>query len=279
MLKQERKSFYRIFFIVLLIIIFIIFNRQGFFKPLKGIFISLFTASSDSARKNSIDTRNFFSTLLSIDSVIEENNHLKELELKHKSLKQENNEILEENQKLREELELLPRNEFNLETAEIVGSDIASDKEVLIINKGQEQGIRTGMPVIISDRIFVGEVYEVFSNRSKIILSVSSLAHFDVTSNEKDYILAAQGSFDLELKSEKIQNNINVEEGDVLITAGKLKKFPKGLLVGKVIKLRPSLNGLSNEAIIQPFYSASNLKFVSVITGLKEKESEKNEDS
>lgn len=270
-MNRKKRPIYKILFIVIFFIIIIILNRQGFFKPAKGFLIRLFTGANQEIREDTINTNNFFTTLFSVDQVIEDNNSLKELELKYQDLKQQKEEILKENESLRKELKLLPRIDFDLVNAEIVGQDIISGGEVLIINKGEEEGIKIGMPVIIQNRIYVGEVYEVFKRRSKIALSVSSLNNIDVTSNKENFIIAAKGSFNLELKSEQIQNNIEIQENDILVTAGVHKKYPVGLIVGKVSRLEDSVNGLSKTAVIQPFYSAKQLKFVSVITGVSQK--------
>jgi rod shape-determining protein MreC len=266
---RERKLFYRIFLIVIFLIIVIILNHIGALEPIKNPISKIFTSAG--TRQTSVNTSSFISTLFSVQQVIEENSELKGLELKIESVKQENIQLLKENETLRKQLQLLPKFEFDLAVSEIVGTDPNSSEEIIIINKGEADGIRAGMPVIINDKVFVGEVYEAFKNRSKIILSVSPLSKFDASFQDNNLVVAATGAFNLEIRLSHIPNKYEINENSIVITGGREKNFPEGLLVGKIIKTEQSSDGLFKESIVQPFYSINELKFVSVIVGRKER--------
>ena len=64
-----------------------------------------------------------------------------------------------------------------------------------------------------------------------------------------------------------IDNNIN--EGDVLITSALEKTFPKGLLIGKVVKIQKNDQKPFQQAEVKPFFNLNGLDNLFVITNYK----------
>ena len=58
----------------------------------------------------------------------------------------------------------------------------------------------------------------------------------------------------------------------MVVTSGVGGVFPAGLLVGTVVKVNTSADGLSKEAIIQPYCDFDDIQFVLVIRPLSEEE-------
>ncbi|MBD3244698.1 MAG: rod shape-determining protein MreC [Candidatus Moranbacteria bacterium] len=253
--------------VFILTITFIILNTIGYLDFFKNFISDTMLSSFGSSQNNSVETKNFFSTISSAKKIVQQNQKRNELELKVESLKQKNRELTQENTQLREQLELLPKEDFKLQTAQIIGQDPNNKEELLLINKGSLHGIEKGDPVIISDRILVGEVYETSSSGSKIILSVSPLISYDAKIVDKEIVTVAQGKFNLEILLKLIPNHAQINAGELVITAGKNKQYPAGLIIGEISNMENSSDGLFKEAKVKPYYSINDLKFVSVIIG------------
>jgi rod shape-determining protein MreC len=54
--------------------------------------------------------------------------------------------------------------------------------------------------------------------------------------------------------------------GDTVITSGLAGVFPKGIAIGEVTEVRPSTDGMRNEAIVTPWVDFEHLEEVMVIT-------------
>ena len=70
----------------------------------------------------------------------------------------------------------------------------------------------------------------------------------------------------------KLPYNADIQLNDVVVTSGTGGVFPAGLLVGTVVKVNTSSDGLSKEAIIEPYCDFDDIQFVLVIRQLSEEE-------
>jgi len=164
-----------------------------------------------------------------------------ELETKNLLLQQELlslKEAAKENERLRKALNAAPRMEFDLLFAEIIGKEI--ERDVLLLNKGAQDGVQQGMPVITQSRVAVGSIGEVFDHTSKVLLLSLKGRAFDVKIQEREVIgvLRGQGRYrvllDLILKEEELK------EGDLVVTSALGGTFPDNLLVGEVKSIEKS---------------------------------------
>jgi rod shape-determining protein MreC len=272
MVKNQSKKIYSFLIIIFLILpIYFILSGKGYLNPIYNVISKVFLLGSSDTREGTINTKNFFTTLFSIENILTENENLKKFELEAETLKKENEELKSQVEALKKELELLPTDKFELVNAEVISHDPNLTEELVIINKGSKQGIEKDMAVIIEDRILVGKIFEVKPNTSKILLSVSPKCKFDASLNDKDIVGVAEGKFNLEILLTMIPSDIEIEENEIVVTSGKKnQKFPEGLLVGKVIEVEPSQDKLFNQAVLKPFYSVNDLKFVAIIKDKKE---------
>ncbi|MBD3238102.1 MAG: rod shape-determining protein MreC [Candidatus Moranbacteria bacterium] len=270
MIKNIKKGpGFKAFWIILVILIIFIVNLKGLLNPIKNYFAGLIFHSLGSTQEQSASNRNFFSTLSQVEEIIAQNRKLTELEVRTKELSKQNQELKQQNQELRQELDLIPKEKFNLATAEIIAHDPNASKEIVVINKGTKHGIKKGDAVIIHDQILIGEIYEANIFTSKVVLTISPISSFDARVTETDIIGVAQGRFNLEILLKSIPEHAEIKNNQLIVTAGKDKKLPPGLIVGEITSINQSKNGLFKQAKVQPFYSLNNLNFVSVIINEK----------
>lgn len=211
-------------------------------------------------------TSSFFDFISSIKSLKEENEQL------HHDvvvLRAENAKLADmhnQNEALRKELELSPRNVFDLEAADVIGQDVGG---WMTISKGDSDGIAKGMPVIIGQGVLIGKVDTVFSNSSRVVLLThpeSFINGVDAKTEAKGIIKGQHGLglvFDMVLKTDTLKN------GDDIVTSGLGGDIPRGLLLGKIQDVRDSDDRLFQQATIVSFVKLSNIQVVSVIKGTK----------
>jgi len=183
------------------------------------------------------------------------------------SLKKENAELFEQNQKLlvksawlsgvdeenkilREQLKLLPLEKYSLEGAFVTSRDPHGLGSWIEIDKGENFGLESGMPVIVSGGILIGKIGAVYSGSAQVILvsnSQSLVNAVDVQTGAKGIV---RGEYQLGSVLDMVLQADTLNVGDEIVTAGSNENFPKGLLVGKVEKVGVSGDGLFQQALI-----------------------------
>jgi rod shape-determining protein MreC len=173
--------------------------------------------------------------------------------------------VLAENDRLRELLRVLPREKYDLETAAVIGGNPNGPGEWLIIDKGSGSGIRESMPVIAHDGVLVGKVEnaEYSSARVRLLSSQDSVVNVRTLSTNAKGIV--RGRFGLGMILEMVLQTDTLSSGDRLFTSDIGSEYPPGMYVGEIRDIAPSSNSLFQQASVVTPVSYSDLRFVSVV--------------
>jgi rod shape-determining protein MreC len=142
-----------------------------------------------------------------------------------------------ENVRFREALQGA-KEEFDLLFVEIIGKEV--DRDVLLVNRGAADGIKKDMPVITQSRVAVGSIGEVFEHTSKVLLLSLKGRSFDVKLQEKEAVGVLKGQGRFEAVLDLIPKEVELREGDMLVTSVLGGMFADNLLVGKVLSVDKS---------------------------------------
>jgi rod shape-determining protein MreC len=259
-IKKNRNKINISFLIVFIFIIFILFF---FSNNLTNIFYS-FSFPIQKSLANISNKNIIFFTFFNEKLELKKNNDLLEKErdgLISKIILLKETE--KENKKLKQALNLNINDDFQLILAEVFSFNFNED--FIIVNKGLQDNISTGMPVINENKVIVGSVFQVYDKFSKVTLltSVESL-FFDAEIQEKDAlgIIKGKGRFNLIL--DLISKEKDIKEGDLIVSMGEV--FPKGLPVGKIKKIIKMDIDPFQHAELYPLFNPKNLKSVFIIT-------------
>ena len=178
---------------------------------------------------------------------------------------------LDENQRLRDLLELrAQRHDLQLESARITGSDASNWSSVLTINKGSAHEVAAGDCVIDQNGALVGIVTEVGWNWSSVRTIVDSDASVGAMVFRSGQTALAQGDFSLmgreRLALTFLGTGPDVAVGDLVVTSGLGSFLPGQLVIGYVEELTQEDGGLSLQAVIRPETSLQELQQVFVVT-------------
>lgn len=185
--------------------------------------------------------------------------------------------ILEkENQILKEKLNFFEENQNKFVLARIIGQD-PLESNALILNKGEESGIKIGFPVIVNEGIMIGKIVKVEKNVSTVLFltdSRSKVAAFVLKQNEgsekqnaKEQFVSGivLGKHGLSIRMELIPQNEKITRGDLVITSGLEKDIPQGLLIGKIDSVTNEAEAVFQSAAVKSFALFDNLSIVAVI--------------
>ena len=247
----------------------IFFNPKNIFNPIHEIFLTIAYPFQKIFYVAGQKTHNFFSLIFSINDckkeneiLIRENNQLagQVAQLKDQKI---------ENEELRRQLELLPRGQYELEASLVIGQDPRRSGSWIIIDKGENKGIKEGMAVVVFDGILVGKVKEVYNNSSKVVLLSDASSSVNVSDVETSAKGILSGEYGLGLMLEMVEQTDVLKAGDDIVTSGLGGLMPKGLLIGKIENVSASPDKLFQQAVVKPKIKYSNLNAVFVIKGMK----------
>lgn len=265
----RKTKLFRALIVVGVLVFLISWNPQALFSPFR---IALGTVAIPFERFFAFTGFRLISLgefLSSIGDLKQENVRLLEENIQLKAEYARLADMRRENEYLRHELGLLPRERFVLEAADVIGQDSLSAGNWLLVNKGKSHGLEAGMPVIVSESILIGRVSEVlpFSAKITLLTSPESLVNaMDVQTQAKGII---KGQYGLGLLLDMVLQTDTVKAGDDIVTSGLGGDMPRGLLVGKVQETRLSDDHLFQQATLVSPVKSNRLQSVFIIKNEK----------
>lgn len=204
--------------------------------------------------------KNFFSEVFYLK---QENRKLKE-QLYQTILEQKSYyELMEENKRLKGLLNLKEKNKEVVTIAKVTRTGSNKFLKTIWIDKGSEQGIKTGMPAITLNGL-AGKVIFTSSNSSEVLLLTDP--NFSVSvrveRTRSEGIVSGTGTNLCILKYIPLEEDIMV--GDRLITSGTDGIFPEGIKVGVVRKIERKKGFFQNIEVI-PYQPDSKIEEVAII--------------
>lgn len=176
-------------------------------------------------------------------------------------------ETREENARLRRLLVLKSRLPLATLAGEVIGREAGGWVRSLTVNRGRGDGIAQQTPVIVPDGL-VGRVVQVHRGAAVIQLlndpastvgavvlrtRTAGLVEGDAGGTVRFKFMARDGS--------------SVAPGDLVVTSGLGTLFPKGLPVGRVVKIEDKGSALFHFAVLAPAVDFSRVEEVLLLTG------------
>ncbi|MFM2479251.1 rod shape-determining protein MreC [Celerinatantimonas sp. MCCC 1A17872] len=122
--------------------------------------------------------------------------------------------------------------------AEILAVDSDPFSQQVVINKGSQDGVYQGQPVI-NDVGVVGFIVHVATASSRVLLISDSSAAVPVRVMRNDIRVIAEGNGDVNsLRVPNVPRSTDIKVGDELVTSGLGGRFPEGYPVAKVTQFR-----------------------------------------
>ncbi|HRZ40708.1 MAG TPA: rod shape-determining protein MreC [Candidatus Omnitrophota bacterium] len=173
-------------------------------------------------------------------------------------------EIVKENNRLAKLLDFKRKLIFSSVSANVVGRDPTNWNSSVVIDRGLEDGVDIGMPVVSALGV-VGKVAEVAENKAKVVLLTDpSFAVAGLIKRSREVGLVS-GTLQSKCRMRYLSVDSDVQVGDEVMTSKLSSAFPEGLMIGKVMEVFVDSNSLSVLCLIEPAVSLSQLEEVLVI--------------
>jgi rod shape-determining protein MreC len=148
--------------------------------------------------------------------------------------------------------------------AEVIGKDPSPWFKAVIIDKGREDGLTKGLPVMIPEGI-AGQVIDVSSHHSKVMLIIDRNSAVDALVQRTRARGIIQGSSTGMCLFNYVSSKDDVKVGDKIVASGLDGVFPKGQRIGAVKSLLKRESAIFHEVTVLPYIDFEKLEEVLVL--------------
>jgi len=149
-------------------------------------------------------------------------------------------------------------------TASIIAHSASSWFQSCLLDKGSADGVSKGMAVVTPLGV-LGQVVSVTPRTAKVLLVTDPNSGIDVLVQRTRARGIVSGSLENGPVLKYVKRSEEVEEGDRLITSGTDGVFPKGMMVGTIIKVTKQHIGLFQFIEVLPAVQAARVEEVLVV--------------
>lgn len=149
--------------------------------------------------------------------------------------------------------------------ATVIGREISPFLQYVIIDKGSNDGLRYGMPVVTQQGL-VGRIDALISDAARIQLITDANSTVNIKLQTAGVEGVVRGSVTGEITLDMVPVDTEAQIGDILMTSGLGGTYPPNIFVGQVLTMQSKQNVLFQTGSVQPVVDFSNLSAVLVIT-------------
>ncbi len=212
---------------------------------------------------------------ISKEALSNENDKLKEKLLLIKTRLQQYEIIEAENHRLRSLLESSFRLKNKVLIAELVAVQLDTFRKKIVINKGENDGGYLGQPVLDATGI-IGQITQINPFSSTVLLITdpnhalpvqinrNGLRAIAIGSGENNAILLQHLPRPL-ITDPNLPNNAHILEGDLVVTSGLGRRFPRDYPVGEIQAIIKKPGESSARIIIKPFADFDQMREVLMV--------------
>jgi rod shape-determining protein MreC len=183
-------------------------------------------------------------------------------------LREENNSLREKaiaNERLQKLLGFSKKIPTPMVPVQVIGIDPSSWFRSIIIDKGTKHGVNRGMPVVSPEGI-VGHVLQASAHCAKVLLITDFNSSVDSIIQRSRAKGLVEGNGENHCRLKFAPRTHDIQLGDGVVTSGLGGRYPKGLMIGRISKIKKMSYGLFQQAEIIPSVNFAKLEEVFVIT-------------
>lgn len=174
-------------------------------------------------------------------------------------------ELEQENIRLRSLFQF--KESFRIETvmARMIAKDVSTEFRAIRINRGKDSGIQPNMAVMNAGGV-VGRILRVDEHTSDVVTLLDPLSAIDAYIMRSRARGIVEGLTDSLCQLKFALRVDDIQPGDLLLSSGLGGNFPKGVLVGTIIKVTRKSFGITQKVEVKPSVDFSKLEEVLVVT-------------
>ncbi len=266
MLSNRRKKQILIWVALLVIALILLSSNteQKSWNPVAGALIEILAPVQKFVKGGVNFTTGLWSKYIGLINTHEENKKLRS-ELDRLMLENsKNRELLSTYMRLQELLNFENEADDPVLAAQVISRDPTGWFKSVIIDKGENSGIKENMPVVNAKGV-VGQIVSVSKNYSKVLLLIDQNSSVDCIVERSRDSGIVKGVSPKVCTLNYVLKTSDVRAGDLIITSGLDRVFPKGSRVGAVTEVDDPPDELFKSVKIKPSVDFSKLEEVLVL--------------
>lgn len=195
---------------------------------------------------------------------------LQEDRVKYLALQMQCNELSREHEQLKKTLRFVEGRSVLPVGASVLSRTTTNEQALLILNRGTDDGVFVGAPVVVEEGLYVGKVIEAGKTQS-VVSTITDRSHATAVSllNQTETIGMIRGYHGNLALLEFIPIEEVIEVDNIAVTSGLEEHVPSGLLVGLVNTVRSDPDGPFQEAIIEPLVDTRRYSKFTILVPLE----------
>lgn len=174
--------------------------------------------------------------------------------------------LRQENVDIRAQLGFIERQSFSHVTAQVILRSAHPTHVTFVIDRGREDGIVVGAPVIVQDGVLIGKIIDVgrVTSTALALTDPRSKIASSVLTSSRTLGIAEGGAGSL-LSLRFIPQDEAVYVNDLVVTSGLEENIPPGLVIGVVNRVTDDRSAPFQEASVEPIVDSFASSVVSVL--------------
>lgn len=160
--------------------------------------------------------------------------------------------------------------EYSYLNANVISRNIDYWNDTVIINKGEHDGIESGMPVVVGMNL-VGKVISTstFNSTVRLLTATNIVDKISVKiNNNGNYIYGILNGYNIETDTyiiEGISQNVDIENDSIVTTTGMGDIYPSGIVIGNVTGITTDTFDLSKILEVKSNVDFDNINYLTVL--------------
>lgn len=272
--RDSARSVWILIFVVVSVVCIIFFAAKGRFNlPVSNqVVLTVITPFQRAAAWANSNIQHVADEIHDVFNVHEQNKMLRAEVEKLRVQNVRANEYVEENIRLRGLLAYKNKAvQFDLVPARVIGRDVATWTSMIVIDRGENDGIKKEMAVV-TDKGLVGSVVETAAFSSKVELITDARVAVGALVQRSRLAGIVEGTLKdpAHPRMLNVPRNADITQGDTVITSGFGGIYPKGIIIGHVSEVKNDEGGLLKYGVIEPSVDFQKIEDVAVITASRE---------
>jgi len=256
-------------YVALAIVLMTVWFREGDAGPLHRVRRGVQAATAPISAAGEYVTRPVRGAIAWVTDLGVSRSQLEQLRQQNEQLRATVAELEEarlENERLKVLLRIARSADLESVGAHVIGRPTNSWDGIITIDRGSDDGLASGMPVV-GPLGLLGQTVEVSGSSSKVRLITDQRSGVAAMIQRSRVEGVVRGSIDGRLTLDFVSVDTTVTAGDVVITSGMGGVFPKGLVIGEVTDVVRNPGALQQAIAVRPGGDPSGLEEVLVLVG------------
>jgi rod shape-determining protein MreC len=239
-------------------------RRHHLAHGLGGAALSLVAPLQEAVTHTLLQAEDLWAHYFSLVTTAKENEALQRQLREARAMTDRCQELELANERLRHLLHFRTTMTHRVVAAEIIGKDSSSWSQTVIIDKGSEDGIGRGQPVVVPEGI-AGQIIDVAQHYAKVLLLIDPNNAVDALVQRTRARGIVKGGSGGTLLLDYALHKDEIRVGDTIISSGLDGVYPKGLRVGSVTNVIARHAGMFQDVMVVPFVDFERLEEVLVV--------------